>query len=181
MSLAPYSEIVQLATLIADHILRQGMRPELSLETIVKDIQRIFVQRFNGKHINDIQYHQHPVVCPIDWTDYHERIWRDWIEMTFTYEAWITEVLYPLFGTDTAPWEYSIPGWREDLHQFLWTWIRRNEQVVTDAEPFPEIEEEMEEHVKINIDPYILEHGSAKQKRAAYKQYYQDAVQVDTE
>ena len=161
-----------LTRLIVDHILRRGVCPEFSEDSIINDIYRIMAEKWKGRHINDIPYHALPVVCPLDWTEYEERLWRDWIEQNFPYESWEDEVLYPLFGTSSEPWEESVPGWRDELHQFLWTWIRRSSEIVRIFDPMPELEditEESQDHVKLRIDPYILEHGSAKQKRAALK------------
>jgi hypothetical protein len=50
-------------------------------------------------------------------------------------------------------------GWRWEIHQFLPWWIKRSTELV-------EVYESEEEEEQ-TVDAYILDHGSAKQKRAA--------------
>jgi hypothetical protein len=171
MTLPSTADITTLAALIADYINRQGVRPEFSMETLCQDIWRILRERHNGHYFADIPYHHHPVRVAEDWSDYHETIWRDWLDFAFPYESWEDEVLYPLYGSHREPWEEAVPGWREGLHSFIWTWVRRSSAIVADFDPQPELVEESDEEagIKERVDSYILEHGSAKQKRTALK------------
>jgi hypothetical protein len=104
---------------------------------------------------------------PEGWNSDKEEIWQDWIDYTFTLESWAGEVMNPIFGMDVRLWEANIEGWREELFHFLPWWIRRSAAIVAKFDPTPLAETTEEE--KSNLDPYLLEHGSARQKRMAAK------------
>jgi transposase len=76
-------------------------------------------------------------------------------------------VLDPVFGNDVRLWEAGIEGWREELIQFLPFWIQRSRDIVEtfDATPLDLTEEVFAE----KVDPYLLEHGSSRQKKDALK------------
>ena len=104
--------------------------------------------------------------APEGWGNYEEDVWREWIDYTFTLESWNDEVMTPIFGSDVRLWEANIEGWREELLQFLPWWIKRSAATVAKFDP-AQLPETIEE--KSTLDPYLLEHGSARQKRMAMK------------
>ena len=71
---------------------------------------------------------------------------------------------------DVRLWESPIDGWREELIQFLPFWIQRSRAIVEafDATPLNPADEKAGEKAE-KIDPYLLEHGSSRQKKDALK------------
>jgi len=102
---------------------------------------------------------------PPKWTAHHESVWRDWIYYNCSLESWQRDVMGPVFGTDLHTWEPE--GWRDEVIHYLPWWIRRSMSVVERFDPTP-IDDEAEE-VKLNsgLDPYLQDHGSAKQRKRA--------------
>lgn len=101
---------------------------------------------------------------PEGWTTADERLWQDWIHTMFPVEHWLAEVMDPIFGSDMRLWEAPCEGWRSELVHYLPWWIQRSITIVTDFDPTYE-ESEEEDSKKKEIDPYLLEHGTSKQKR----------------
>jgi len=109
---------------------------------------------------------------PDGWDDEDEEIWREWIDFTFTDSTWNREVIEPVFGSgsdsDIRLWEAQCEGWRSELVFFLPWWIKRSMYIVTKFDP-TQLEPEDEENENPDIDAYILDHGSAKQRKAALR------------
>jgi len=104
---------------------------------------------------------------PEGWSKYEEDIWQEWIHYTFTLDSWNEQVMNPIFGSDIRLWEANIVGWREELFHFLPWWIQRSVTIVAKFDPTP-LSELVEEEIS-SLDPYLLEHGSSRQKRNAFK------------
>lgn len=98
---------------------------------------------------------------PAGWTSMHERIWVDWIWHAFEQDGWNRAVIDPVFGTDVRSWEVQCEGWRDEVFNFLPTWIARSmarfEEI--DPTPLPDPEPEDTDPRTAKIDPYLLEHG----------------------
>ena len=112
-------------------------------------------------------------VKPTGWSAKDEEIWCDWISNHCTLDSWRTEVLAPIFGTDVRLWEARCQGWRDELTLFFPWWIQRSLDIVRKYDP-TQLEEEVEEDESkaAGIDSYILDHGSAKQRKAALRGGY---------
>jgi len=112
---------------------------------------------------------QNPSSRPAGWTEKEEEIWIDWINYHCTLDDWSAEVMEPVFGSNVRMWEAQMDGWREELLQFLPWWIRRSAIIVAAFDPTPLVPEVEEDISMAKIDPYLLDHGSTKQKREAMK------------
>ena len=147
------------------YIGRRGVVPELAPRRMITQILRyITLRRRSGPFA--ISNPLFDPSSPEGWGDYEEDVWQEWIDYTFTLDSWNDEVMNPIFGTDVRLWEASIEGWREELLQFLPWWIKRSEAIVVKFDPTP-LAEQSEELSK--LDSYLLEDGSARQKRMTGK------------
>jgi len=108
---------------------------------------------------------QSTIAMPPGWTKENERDWNAWIHHVFQLEEWQKEIMDPVFGTNERMWEVTCSGWRDELFCFLPWWVKRS--VVPELLPEEGDDEESDDGKK--IDPYLLEHGSAKQRRAMMK------------
>jgi hypothetical protein len=115
-----------------------------------------------GEH--EISNPRFTVTTPPGWSKEKEQDWTVWIHHTFRLEDWQTEVMDPVFGTDERWWEGACSGWREEIFVFLPWWIKRF--VVVNEE---EVDDKKEDDRDAKIDPYVLEHGNAKQRRNMMK------------
>jgi len=105
------------------------------------------------------------VTYPTGWTEEYEELWGYWFENEFSLDSWEDEVMDPMFGTSVHPWE--IDGWRQEIYAFLPLWIQRSISLLTPMDPNQT--DENEEETDSAIDPYLLEHGSAKQRKNAVR------------
>lgn len=103
---------------------------------------------------------------PEGWTPEYEALWADWIERECPLENWEEEVVTPTFGTCVREWEPD--GWRSEIYTFLPIWIQRSIPLMAFLDP-NHVETEETEETESAIDPYLLEHGSAKQRKNATK------------
>ena len=103
---------------------------------------------------------------PEGWSEEYEALWGDWIDRECPLESWEEEVIDPTFGTLVRPWETD--GWRLEIYSFLPLWIQRSIPLMAAIDP-DVVEEETELEPESPIDPYLLEHGSAKQRKNASK------------
>jgi hypothetical protein len=142
-----------------------GVNPDRLVEHI---LQYIYLRQKSG--VSGISAPRTPPVKPVGWTDADEEIWRDWMTNHCTMEGWRAEVRAPIFGTDERLWEGSCEGWRDELTLFFPWWIQRSLDIVHKYDP-TQLEEEVEEDNGM-IDSYILDHGSAKQRKAALRGGY---------
>jgi len=149
----------------ARYIRRHGVVPELEPRRMAGQIMR-YIQLRKKAHFLDIAGPMFVPSAPEGWSEYDEEVWQEWIDYTFTLDSWVTEVMNPIFGSDSRLWEATIEGWREELLQFLPWWIKRSAAIVAkfDSAQIPETVEQ-----ESKLDPYLLEHGSSRQKRMALK------------
>jgi len=101
---------------------------------------------------------------PEGWAAREEGLWLDWVHYTFSLDSWHDEVMNSVFGTDVRFWESRIEGWRSEIMEFLPWWLSRSIDIVDAFDPTSVDLDEIDQE-KSNIDPYLLDHGSAKQKR----------------
>jgi len=118
-------------------------------------------------HALDIKNPRHTPQIPEGWTEETEVEWQYYLDKEFSSEMWQQEILDVIFGTDVRIWEAPFPNWRLELYDFLSFWIRRTYEPLEPQEEVRETEEIKEAPL---IDAYILEHGTAKQKKTALRQ-----------
>jgi hypothetical protein len=147
-------DVSHLAVLIKDYVERRGA--ELYVDVAIQILK--YIKMRHGLSRNEIGWPTLKTVKPAGWTSEHEDLWDEWLA-NCSLESWIDEVMLPYFGTGCHIWEGMCEGWRWEIHQFLPWWVRRSPDLVA----VPEYDEEEEQ----TVDAYILDHGSAKQKRAA--------------
>ena len=138
-----------------------GVHANRMVTQILKYIQlreRHMWWKIEGPHAN--------ITYPPGWSEEYEELWGDWFEREFSLDSWEDEVMDPMFGTIVQPWE--VDGWRQEIYAFLPTWIQRSIHLLTPIDPTQT--DENEEEAESAIDPYLLEHGSAKQRKNASKQ-----------
>ena len=146
-----------LAGLIERYVERRGAEVDVD---VARQILK-YIKMRHGQPRMSIGWPTVKTVKPTGWTDHHEGIWNDWLDRKCSLESWMTEVMAPYFGTDRHIWEGMCEGWRWEIHQFLPWWIRRSMEIVADDIPVSD------EEVEQTVDAYIMDHGSAKQRRAA--------------
>jgi len=112
-----------------------GAELEMKPTAIVRQILNYLVQRHRKSRFQ-IPYSSRISSTPDDWSEYHEGVWMDWLDKTFTEERWQREVLDRVFGFDRHIWEASVEGWREDITILLPFWVRRSMAIVEKEEPF---------------------------------------------
>ena len=88
---------------------------------------------------------------PDEWTVDDEREWQHMVFDAVKYQEW-----------DSVMEE--LEEYREDLYTWMPYWIRCELNTEDDAEEPAVVEKE-----KRTIDPFLLDHGTAKQRRAAIK------------
>jgi hypothetical protein len=123
-----------------------------------------------------VRHHLHPLemnfpqskkqLFPEGWTQDHEDEWLEFLDEEFTPEVWQTKVIEPVFGSGSHIWENGCEGWRDSIPMLLSLWIQRSYDCLEEPE---EEEEEMDKY-NGKIDPYLIEHGTAKQRRMALRQ-----------
>lgn len=123
-----------------------------------------------------VRHHQHPLLMnypktkgqiPEGWTDDHEDQWLEYLDEEFSPEVWQQKVIEPVFGSDGGRhmWEAGCEGWRDSIPLLLSLWIQRSYDCLEEEE---EQEEEMDKYHS-KLDPYLIEHGTAKQRRMALR------------
>jgi hypothetical protein len=153
-------DVEAIVSLFRDFVESRNCKMEIDGRRLAHQILRYIQLRSSvGEH--EISNPQIVVTKPPGWSAEKEREWILWIYHIFRLEDWQTEIMDPIFGSDERWWEAACGGWRDELFWFLPWWIKRF--VVVNEEE--DAEKESEEGTK--IDPYLLEHGSAKQRRSA--------------
>jgi hypothetical protein len=123
-----------------------------------------------------------PIEYPDGWTDEQELCWNDWLATECSNEHW-TEEIMNLFGTDIRIWENSCEGWRDEIRLFLPWWIARNASVLVgsgfgpgfgpgDSDYLGQGQGQGQGHCheqKRTLDPFVLEHGTSKQRKKALR------------
>jgi len=162
----PADDAFRMAVAIGRYVKQRGVSTTLNNTQIARQILRYIQMRHTVAAYN-ISAIPGALYYPNGWNDTEEEIWNDWINHHCTLESWCDEVITPVFGADVRLWEAPIDGWRDELLQFLSLWIRRSREIVASYDPIPIVQDEEESIDK--IDPYLLEHGSSRQKRDALK------------
>ena len=154
---AAADDMVLLAERIERFVSRQGVGLSLPLPRLARQLlEYVWMRQRSSAY--EIAFARRPVL-PAGWTAAHERHWVDWIWHVFDLDDWRNSVMGPVFGTDVRSWE--VDGWREEIFEFLPTWIARSlkrfEEI--DVTPLPEPEPEDVDPRSAKIDPYLLEHA----------------------
>ena len=74
---------------------------------------------------------------PTGWEEKHELIWRQWIHHVSSLDAWLFEVMYPVFGNEERIWEAACPGWRTEIFWMIDQWTQRSFEQFADIDPTP--------------------------------------------
>lgn len=146
---------------------RRGVSLELDRRRLVRQLLQYVSLRQQTMSCVQISNPHFDPSEPEGWTDHDEDIWNDWIQHTCSLENWHTEVLQPVFGSDIRLWEVNCDGWRSELMHFLPWWLQRSTPIVRKFDPFPEEVPSEPDDMQMEIDPYLMEHGSAKQRKQA--------------
>jgi len=153
-------DIFVLVQLFEKYVTRRGatlcIKPQRIISHILKYIdlrKRHMSWEIDGPYV--------ALTYPENWSEENESLWEDWLNCECSLESWEEEVIDPTFGTLVHPWETD--GWRQEIHNFLSLWIQRSIPHKTDNDESEDDEKESD------IDPYLLEHGSAKQRKNATK------------
>lgn len=162
-----WDDLAYLAELLNAHIYRKGVTPELSDEKLTRQLVSYVGMRQRHRW-HEISVPQHTCTKPAGWSPDNEQIWQDWLTDTFTLEDWRT-LLYRVFGTDDRFWEASVEGWRDEVFSFMPYWVQRSPKIVAAYDPRSQDELDEADEPESKIDTYILEHGTAKQRRAALR------------
>ena len=124
-----------------------------------------------------VRHHSHPLqmnwpvvkgrIIPEGWTDDREDEWREYLDEEFSPAVWQQKVIEPVFGSDGGRhiWEAGCEGWRDSIPLLLSLWVQRSYDCLEEES---EEEEEMDKY-NGKLDPYLIEHGTAKQRRMALR------------
>lgn len=138
-----------------------GAAPEMSIGAQVQQIlEYVDLRRVHTAMDLVPKAHVH---YPEGWTDRDEQIWIEWLNDRFSVDVWQKNVIYRALGSHMPFWDDWIS---DELHGFLPWWIQRSTAIVDDYDMTP-LEEESSGSTYSKVDPYIAEHGSAKQRRDA--------------
>jgi hypothetical protein len=72
---------------------------------------------------------------PAGWEERNELIWQQWIHHVCSLDAWLFEVMYPVFGKEERIWEAACPGWREELFWMIDQWSKRSLEQFAEIDP----------------------------------------------
>jgi hypothetical protein len=149
---------------IVKFVEHRGMTMSLSPNDLHKSIVRyIFLRQYNHRYA--ISKPVRKTQRPPGWTRDYEDLWRDWLDSHA--DAWITEVMDPVFGTNEKPWE--VDGWRTEIFTFLPWWIMRSIAVLQQRYPSLFEKEEIEEsNNKKEVDIYLVENGIIQEPTGAH-------------
>jgi hypothetical protein len=106
-----------------------------------------------------------PVHYPEDWSNRDEQIWIEWLNDRFSIDVWQKEVIYRALGSHMPFWDDWIS---DELQGLLPWWVQRSTAIVDEYDATPLAEESLGgSNSYSRVDPYIAEHGTAKQRRDA--------------
>lgn len=161
-------DVEAIVSLIRDFVESRGCQMGLDGRRLAHQLLR-YIQLRTSMAEYQISNPQYKPMAPPGWCSAKERDWILWIHHTFRLEDWQTEVVDPVFGMEERWWEPPCLGWREEIFAFLPWWIKRF--VVVNEEEGADMKEnaDKEDERITKIDPYILEHGNAKQRRNMMK------------
>jgi hypothetical protein len=157
------ADIQDLVYLFIQYLDRRGATLAIKPARLVKQILKYILLRQKCS-IYDISAPQSH--APNGWSLEDEEIWNDWIVDQCCLESWEDEVVTPIFGGDMRLYEVRCEGWRLELVHFFPWWIQRSFAIVDKYNPSQMESDEEDNKV---VDSYIMDHGSAKQKRAALR------------
>jgi hypothetical protein len=156
-------DVEAIVRLFRDFVESRNCKMEIDGRRLAHQILR-YIQLRSSVAEHQISNPRFLVSTPSGWSAEKEREWKMWIYHIFRLEEWQKEVMDPVFGSNERLWEATCGGWRDELFYFLPWWIKRCE-VPMNQDLSEEAKSESEEGSK--IDPYLLEHGTAKQRRSA--------------
>ena len=165
-----WDDLAYLAELLNGHIRRVGAMPELSDERLTRQLVA-YVGMRHGHRWHEISVPQHVRSKPAGWKTEDEQIWQDWLADKITLDVW-RALIDRVFGTDERFWEAPVAGWRDEVFSFVPYWVQRSPNIVAVYDPRSQDEPEDAEQKdarESKIDTYLLEHGTAKQRRAALR------------
>jgi len=161
-------DVMAIVSLIQDYVERRGARLALQPSMLVRQILS-FLSLRQRCSIYEVSDPPNECQIPVGWDAADERLWQDWIYMKCPVESWLAEVMDPVLGTIPRLWEGGCEGWRSELVHFLPWWIHRSAAIVSKFDPtyveLIEEDEKLEDSKRKEIDPYLLEHGTSKQRR----------------
>ena len=160
---AAVADVQDLVYLFMKYLDRRGATLAIKPARLVKQILK-YIHLRQTLSIYDIAAPQSH--APNGWSEEDEEIWNDWIVDRCGLDSWEDEVLTPIFGEDMRLYEVRCEGWRLELVHFFPWWIQRSFAIVDKYNPAPL---DMDNEEDNRVDSYIIDHGSAKQKRAAMR------------
>jgi hypothetical protein len=161
------ADVQDLVFLFQEYVERRGANLAVEPQRLVTHILKYISLRQKYSRF-DISAPLTKPVVPVGWTSEDETIWTDWLWHTCDVDSWENEVLEPIFGTDIRLWEATCEGWRLELMTCFPWWIQRSFDIIDKFNPTqPEIQDE--DDTTNGVDSYIMDHGSAKQKKAAMR------------
>jgi hypothetical protein len=171
----PAADVAEVCERIRRFLTRRRFQLSLQPQKLHRSILEYIWMRYTTlpQHIS---YPKRKQEAPLGWTVEKERVWRQHIFRVCDWDAWIREVMHPVFGTDERLWEAPISkDWRMEILEFLPWWIYRDADLFeeVDPTPLPEPEEIAAAEAaarKKEIDPYILDHGGRRARRQAEKE-----------
>jgi hypothetical protein len=148
------NELFAVAESIREYIKRRDCVIAKSVNKIYRDLLTYVLAR-RGSSSYMIQYSK---ATDLDTeTEY-------WISHNCDFTTWEEEVFTPVFGTSVRYWEYPCPEWRSEIYSYLHLWIIVPKDILDDFDMTPE--DPPSENDYGEVDPYLIEHGLAKRKKA---------------
>ena len=155
-------DVVEIVNRLETFCARRNVGMSQSKHKIITSILEYIELRQNVRS-HSISKPRSPIEFPDGWTAEQELCWNDWLATECSNEYWSAEIMN-LFGTDVRSWENLCEGWRDEIRLFLPWWIARTASVLDSAEECLQSEYE-----KRTIDPFVLEHGTSKQRKKALR------------
>jgi len=161
------SDIEELVFYMSGLLEQKGLQFEVDAHKMVRKILTYVMLRHSRGRLELMSVPSGSRSVPKEWTEDYEAMWIEYIDAEISPEEWQEKVLEPVFGTDIRIWEAACDGWRMDLLAFMPWWIKRSIEPIAEEED----EEDMDTDKRVSkLDPYLLEHGTAKQRRTALRQ-----------
>ncbi len=135
--------------------------PEMTLATQARQIHEYVDLRYTHTPL-EIPSPNTEVFYPEGWSNRDEQVWLEWLNDRFSLDVWRKRVIYRAIGTHMTFWDEGVS---DELQTLLPWWIQRSTDIVDEYDATPLLEESSNGYSK--IDPYIAEHGTAKQRRDA--------------
>jgi hypothetical protein len=151
------------------YVEKRGATLALNPHILVNQILS-FIELRQSASVYEISNPGFEPIRPDGWTLKDESLWISWVYSTCPMDSWIPEIMDPVFGSDIRLWESTCEGWRSELVHYLPWWIQRSVSIVRKFDPTYDPDEDGENENedgtnKKEIDPYLLDHGSSKQRK----------------